>query len=396
MDQGKNTDTKELKVSNKEQETSLFLLDTEIKSCIIPKLKNLDFDFSHSPQVQNPRKSHSWKSSSKAINTFRPIKEKKKLIKIQRGEKEIYTPKGNFNYDHGFIHKLRINGEIRDVFIPEAGGKAFGLIDEEGNIEKEILKNPKLFTEILLKCGEGMEHPRLTKEPYKYIRELPPLEECTDPSWWPKEAIKLSEETMSLTLASLALISKPRTKPNVWLFSGQPPKRSEIEDWSTEMIIRTLKTFFFCPFIFEYSDIEGERRHMIAQFNIPAFSVKQARIIMAKRLYEFKKLLYRGKPLFTTDELRDMSLPESSIFTLQNGIGTVTKAPRLESIPILGIEDNTSILDFFPLDSSPIVNDDNTLVTSPFSTGQWTSDDIGYAFAILFSKELELKSTTSA
>ena len=89
MDQGKNTDTKELNVSNKEQETSLFLLDTEIKSCIIPKLKNLDFDFSHSPQVQNPRKSHSWKSSSKAINTFRPIEEKKKLIKIQRGEKEI-------------------------------------------------------------------------------------------------------------------------------------------------------------------------------------------------------------------------------------------------------------------------------------------------------------------
>ena len=137
MDQEKNTDTKELKVSNIEQETSLFLLDTEIKSCIIPKLKDLDFDFSHSLQVQNPRKSYPWKNSNKVVNSFRPIGEKKKLIRIQRGEKEIYTPKGNFNYDHGFIHKLRINGEIRDVFIPAAGGKAFGLIDEEGNIKKK-------------------------------------------------------------------------------------------------------------------------------------------------------------------------------------------------------------------------------------------------------------------
>lgn len=358
-----------------------------------PKWGNLQYDSSleteefsddipFSLQTTTPDSSRSW-SVPDQTKTFREIEERKELYYGLVGEREIYSLSKVFNPLTDSIHKIKINGKQKDISIPTPSGIAFGLLSAKGELKGAPIKDMKLFEEILLKCGEIMGCPRLTKKPFLPHKKLPPLEDCTDVTWWPKEVIELSENSISLTTALLTLEEREKTEPHFWFFSGSIPNRREIENWNAEMIITQLKTYVFCPFVFEYFDYNGNKRHMIAQFNIPAFSKEQAKIIMKKRLLEFRNPLNRGTPLYSKEELRENGYKDPFIDKLHNKTGIVIKAPNLDSIPILGIED-TSIIDFFPIDEETTQYSDSIL------SGQLTSDDLGFLFSILFSKELGL------
>lgn len=351
---------------------------------VIGKAEYDDFLF---PKIFPFNKTISWKDLSLMPSTYREIGEKKKLALGKLNNMYVYTPNVNFNQIYGYIYPVKLNQKTINVLIPAAGGIAFGLLDGNCSLyNATIKKTDKLFYEILLKCGEAMIHPRLMKEPLLPSRQLPPIEDCSELSWWPKEVQELSKNSMSTTMAALMFMSQRKRKPGVWFFTTDTEKNESIIKWNAEMLILKLKTYVFCPFIFEYLDIDGRRKHMVAQYNIPAFNKIQARLIMGKRLFEFRRPLDKGKMFCQTEELVNMGYPEKYL----DGNILVTKAPKLNMIPILGTE-NTSIVDF------NLILEESALFSNKIPTlddiGHWTSCDLGFLFSLIYTKELGIKTS---
>ena len=346
---------------------------------------NIDkFDDFLFPKTFTPINNISWKNLSSMPMTYREIGDKKKLAFGRLNDMYIYTPNVDYDQIYGYIYPVKSNQKKINILIPAAGGIAFGILDGNCGIINAPKKNTYEFYEILLKCGETMIHPRLMKEPILPKGQLPQMEDCSELSWWPNKVRELSNSSMSITLAALRFMTQKETKPIVWLFSTDNEKKGAIKDWNAEMLILKMQTYVFCPFVFEYLDIDGRKKHMVAQYNIPAFNERQARLIMSKRLFEFRRPLYKGKMFYKTDELVDMGYPKNYLY----GNILVTKAPKLNMIPILGKE-NTSIIDF-----NQIVEESALFSKMSKQLNEiehWTSSDLGFLFALVYSKELGLK-----
>ena len=110
---------------------------------------------------------------------------------------------------------------------------------------------------------------------------------------------------------------------------------------------------------------------------------------MSKRLFEFRRPLDKGKMFCQTEELVNMGYPEKYL----DGNILVTKAPKLNMIPILGTE-NTSIVDF------NLILEESALFSNKIPTlddiGHWTSCDLGFLFSLIYTKEFGIKESQNA
>lgn len=237
------------------------------------------------------------------------------------------------------------------------------------------------------------------KEPNNFIPTIKPLEDCTKKDWFPAKARKLSATTPSLMLTTINLVNRtPKSFPETFRFISHSGSflqdGSSINSWTANMIMRKMKTFVFSPFPAKIvtrttPNSKGDIEDVAVCMRIPAFTEEQARTIMAKRLYEGFKMTFKDQELLASNFLYELGYTDEQIELEINGkrkeyIGL----PPLDSIPLIGT-DFVSITDFFPLDFAPD-SIRNPLATPPFFNGLWTLEDLGFAFYILFARELGL------
>lgn len=300
--------------------------------------------------------------------------------------------------------KILWKGRMMQADIPVVAGSYLGILGRDGRRETAPIQDPETTAIVFsVLCPWALSTPLLKKG----VVPPPPMEDCTDPSWWPEEVRQLSSKTSSLLAANTALMCRRPRKQTMYTFSGKLPDGTTVTKWTAEMLLSRMTAYEFMPFMVMVRATLDETQERPCMFNlrIPAFSEEQARTIMMKRVYEWGKLLYRGNMMYSREALQEMGYSERQAdWWTKHYSGIIRKAPPLTAIPVFK-KSRALVTDFFLLNENHVYYTQrlfdesktsaeirsNQIDATPFDSGWWTSDDLGFAFAHLFAGELGLK-----
>lgn len=322
----------------------------------------------------------------------------------QKGVRTVSTAAGDVLYpncrfeckDSEIIDAEGPEGRCR-IAVPRIGGILFGLLGPDGKQESAPVSDLKKAYGIFINHNLGMMLGELCREESLMPSSmLPPLVPCGNLEFFPQSARDLSEKTLSIHMAIMAVCGREKPKPRVRRFSGNLPDGTAVDGWTAEMLMQKMNTYIFGPFpARDEATKEKGLGCWTYCFMVPAFSMDQARIIFAKRILEYPAVLYRGKPLYGLEAIRTMGFNDI-VWDEYCGKGKrLAEMPPIDSIPCTGMR-KTRVIDFFQTGIWPLLRWSRDRRERPFVGGKWTSDDLGFAFSILIARELGLHQTTGS
>lgn len=277
------------------------------------------------------------------------------------------------------------------VAVPRTGGILFGLLGPDGRQESAPVKDLKEVYSLFLRYGSGMMMGEREREVSICPTGMIPVPvPCTDDEMFQTaRARELSARTVSANMAAMAMIGREKSRSHVRRFSGFLPNGMKVDGWTAEMLMRKMSTYTFGPFPGKkYMGGDNPSEYVFC-FRIPAFSEEQARIIFEKRILEFARVLYRGQVPYGRETVMKMGFTPA-VWDVMSGNGyRMAELPPLASIPCTGMS-RVYITDFFPAGIWPLLIWSKNSRELPFVSGKWTSDDLGFAFSIIFAPELGL------
>ena len=291
-----------------------------------------------------------------------------------------------------------VKGEKMRLEVPIGPGVLLGLLGPDGKPEGAPLKLPEDIYNIFKTFGPLL----LDIEQLK--KGLPTTQftgrKKSDSDWVSQKAKELSERTASLRSVSTALTNRRPRRPLRYTFSGNLPDGTPLKGWTAEMLMTRMTTYVFMPFLTSIKYKKDKGCFAVMRLAIPAFSEEQARIILEKRIYEWSRMMYHGKPMYTKAALLEMKCREEWADFIGDEIGsTVLFVPDFSKIQVLETHP-TRLTDFFVVTDNVFNAVSFNLMEDvakgaqevPMASGWWTSDDLGFAFANIFAPELGFSS----
>lgn len=302
----------------------------------------------------------------------------------------IYPNYGNRAYADRIIEGEDLNGKPVRLGIPLAEGILFGLLGPDGKQDTAVIKEPQEVYQTFFRHIVGMMMAERLREDVRLPdRMIPALVSCLEDDFWSQEARQLSSKTISIGAASMAMTGREPGKSRIRTFSGELPDGTIIDGWTAEMLMRKMTTYVFGPFSAVCQVPEGHRAGCDFCMTIPAFSEKQARLILEKRLLEHGMVTYNGKPMYGKDAIVAMGFLPVVWDDFRGEGSRFLMLPPVDSIPCTGTS-RTRVTDFFQQGVYPLRRWWRSWKETPLYNGLWTSDDLGYAFSIIFAPELGL------
>lgn len=296
------------------------------------------------------------------------------------------------------ILEIVVNEEKKRLEVPVGPGVLLGILGPDGKPEGAQIKEAKfiynlfkMFCQLLLDVEQLKKGIPVTQFQDKKRYDL---------DWVSQNVRKLSEKTSSLRSVSTALTNCRPRRPLRYTFSGNLPDGTQLKGWTAEMLMTRMTTYVFMPFMTNIKSKKDRSWYTVMRLAIPAFSEEQARTILEKRMYEWSRMMYHGKPMYTKKALIEMMCKETWADFIGDEIGQTTLiVPDFSKIQVIETHP-TRLTDFFVVVDNTFnavnfnVKDQvrKGVEEVPLASGWWTSDDLGFAFANIFAPELGFSS----
>lgn len=302
----------------------------------------------------------------------------------------IYPNYGNRRYADRIIEGKDLDGKTVRLGVPLVEGILFGLLGPDGSQETAVIKEPQEVYQTFFRHVVGMMMGERLREAVRVPDGMIPSPvSCLDDGFWSEEAKTLSSRTISIGAASMAMTGREPGRPRIRTFSGELPDGTVVDGWTAEMLMQKMTTYVFGPFSAVCQAPEGRLAGCDFCMTIPAFSEKQARLIFEKRLMEHGMVTYNGKPMYGKDAIVAMGFLPVVWDDFRGEESRFVRIPPVDSIPCTGTS-RTKVTDFFQKGVFPLRRWWRSWKETPLYNGLWTSDDLGYAFSIIFAPELGL------